>query len=644
MNLRKSLLWTLAATTLATTLGLSPGEAQQQIPDCQVEIEPNPNVNPSQSGVNHTLGHSFADTMVFGPNAAKSNDYHWMHSSVHLQGAPALQKWGACVFFNPDKEHTGNIDMSDWRSAVVVNNPSPNSITATITYRDPEGNILNSFQKPLGPEETFVKGAIELRWYGKGIGSVEVTADGPIVGATLHRFSKLTLSNGQLVTDPDHYPELQIPTPGANSMQQLQMSQDSAKSLYSGPFPIASTSRQDFLNGVLPLNCVLNPNPANAKITVSSMVAPGTPLSTQTFTLKPFGMHLDTSLWSFAEPLYLSQTGGLNLDVISTVTSHDGPILGDFLMVDVFGNGAASTLTPGARFRMGSGMMQNSPASLLVNPEHVETGPFALPLPPPTPPIPATPPVSTMMGIANVSGSDIGPVNVKIFNSKGEKVAHLTFPSLPPGATRRITPATSAIPQNFAGWALITACEPGLIGWTMREVWQQLVPLPSGEQVKHFRKVFGEELDGANGAEPGTGFSVTTGGQTWLRKVAPLLRAGRGNTPPWWPSYVNTVNADYFNIGSYRYQFFDLPGALSWQQAFNGLQLWKSSFTYVEPIVNPNFYVNVSGRFDDRPTGHQSGHVRGMEAIGDPLQEWNIPFFLGSEGNLPSPPDPPAPQ
>ncbi len=627
MDLWKPTLQTLLATALAAALGLAPAGAQPQIPECLVNYEIDPNPDPLLAGVHHTPGHSFADPAVFVPpgDPARSNDYHWTHSSMQLQGAPALQKWGACVFFNPDKEHTGNIDMSDWRSAVVVNNPGPNPVTATITYRDPDGLVLNWFQKMLAPEATFVKGAIELRWYGKGIGSVEVTADGPIVGATLHHFAEMTFAGGLMVQDRDFL------MPGANSMQQLQMSQDLAKALYSGPFPISSTSRIDFLNGVLPLNCVLNPNPTPATIKVSSVVAPGTLISAKTVTLAPFGMYLDTSVWDFAEPLYLNNTAGLNLDVISTVTTDDGPILGDFLMIDVFANGPASTLEPNKRFRMGSGMMQNSPAQALVNPEHVETGPLAIPLSPV--PLPATPPVSTMMGIANVSTSDVGPVKVRIYNSLGAVVASLTLPSLPPGAVRRIHPGTLATPQNFAGWASITACQPGLIGWTMREVWEQ------NPHVDQFHKVFGEELDGANGAEPGTGFSVTTGGQTWLRKVAPLLRAGRGN-PPWWPSYVNTVNTDYFNIGSYRYQFFDLPGTQSWQQTFNGLQLWKSSFTYVDPIVVNPGYVNVSGRFDDQPTGHQSGHVRGMEAIGDPLREWDIPLFLGLDGNLPSPPVP----
>lgn len=634
MDLWKPTLRTFLATALAATLGLSPAGAQpQQVPECLLESE----VDPLLLGANQVPPDTFADTSVFGSDAWKSNDYHWTHSSMHLQGAPARRKWGACMFFNPDKEFTGKVDMSDWRSALIINNPGPIRVKATITYRNPKGVVLTRFQKDIDPEATYVSGAIELRWFGRGIGSVEVTADGPIVGATLHHFAKMTFADGLMVQDSDFL------RPGANSMQQLQMSQGFARTLFSGPFPISSTSRVDFLNGVLPLNCVLNPNSTRATVQISSATASGVPVSTKTVTLDPFGMVLDTSVWDFAEPLYLNNVAGLNLDVISTVTSEDGPILGDFLMVDVFGNSPGTTLDPGKRFRMGSGMMQNSPASRLVNPEHVETGPFAVavPLTPPPPPLPATPPVSTMMGIANVSGSDIGPVNVRFFNRKGETVTSLTFPSLPAGAARRIHPASSAISQNFAGWASITACGRGLIGWTMREVWDQ--PDLHGEQ---FHKVFGEELDGANGGEPGNGFDVTFGGQPWVRKVAPLLRAGGDNAnPDWWPSYVNTVNTGGRNTGLYFYRFFDKPGFQLWQTPlpFAGLRFWNTSFTYVDPIVTSLSNVDVSGRFDAQPTGHDSGIVQGMEAIGDPLREWDIPYFLKADGDLPSPPASPEP-
>src|SRR6185295_639187 len=356
---RLPILRILAAALGMAALGLAAAAAQPKAvatpvpapPLCIAQIEPMP------SGTNQAPPDNFADPTLF-PSPATSNDYHWMHSSVHLQGAPALQKWGACVFYNPNPELTAPVDMSDWRSAVVVNNPSPTlTVTATITYRDPQGNTVGGLTVTLRPEQTFAKGAIELSQFGgPGIGSVEVTADHPIVGATIHHFGHLTLSNGTFVTDPDPF------EPGEGSMQQLQMSQDFATTLFSGPFPASNTAPEDFLNGVLPLNCVLNPNPTPTTVTVASVISPSTPLTSQTVTLPPFGMFLDTSIWAIAEPFYLSNPGPFNLDVITAAVSNGNPILGDFLMVDIFGNGAPANLVPGGRFRMGSGMMQNNPA------------------------------------------------------------------------------------------------------------------------------------------------------------------------------------------------------------------------------------------------------------------------------------------
>ena len=603
----------LAVASLVTVFGLSTAGAQTVI-----DADPIPHplcpaiATPFPSGPNQAPPDTFADPALF-PNPAFSNDYHWMHSSVHLQGSPALQKWGACVFFNPDAEQTAPVDMSDFRSAVVVNNPSPTvTVNAIITYRDPAGTTLAVLPITLGPEDTFVQGAIQLRQFGPGIGSVEVTADHPIVGATLHHFRDITLSSGQTYSDPDAF------SPGEGSLQQLQMSQDSSTTLFAGPFPASNTAAEDFLNGVLPLTCIVNPNPTPTTVAINSVIAPATPLTSQTVTLQPFGMFLDTSIWAAAEPFYLSNPAPFSLDVLTAASSNGNPILGDFLMLDVFGDGAPSNLVPGGRLRMGSGMMQFAPALRLLNPEHVETGPFALPGP-----LPATPPVETMMSIANVTGVDIGPVNVQFFaRTGGPAIANVNFPTLPPGAVQRITPALFPIPQNFAGWARITACKPGLIGWTMREVMQQTSPA-----VAQFRKVYGEELDGANVAEPGRGFTVTTTDGTWIRKVAPILRAaGNFSFPNWWPSYVNGVNHANANIGQYWHRFFTLPGALAGQQTFAGLRLANTSFTYVDPIVNLiNNNANLSGRFD-RLTGNAA---IGMEAIGDPLAEWEIPLFLG---------------
>lgn len=615
MILRSALLRILAAAALLATFGLSAAGAQIQ----PIDPEPVPQPiclaihDPLPSGPNQAPPDIFADPSLF-PNPTISNDYHWMHSSVHLQGAPALEKWGACVFFDPDADQTAPVDMSDFRSAVIVNNPSPTvTVHATVTYRDPSGTTLGTpLSITLLPEETFVQGAVELRLFGPGIGSVEVKADYPIVGATLHHFGRITLSNGVTYYDPDDF------QPGEGSLQQLQMRQAGTKTLYAGPFPATNSAPEDFLNGVLPLTCVMNPNPSFTTVAINSVIAPATPLTSQTVTLPPFGMFLDTSIWAIAEPVYLGNPGAFTYDLLTAASSSDNPIIGDFLMVDVFGNGFPDNLLAGERMRMGSGMMQSSPALRLLNPEHVETGPFAIPGP-----LPSTPPVETMMSIANVTATDIGPVDVQFFaRTGGPPIATVNFPTLPPGTVRRITPALFPIPENFAGWARITACRPGLIGWTMREVMEQTPP------VAQFRKVYGEELDGANGLEPGKGVSITNADGTWIRKVAPLLRAG-GNfsNPNWWPGYVNGVNHASANIGQYWHRYFELqPAPLAGQATFTGLRFANTSFTYVDPIVNVPFNTNISGRFD-----RLTGNAIGMEAIGDPLIEWEIPLFLDVE-------------
>lgn len=603
----RPMLRNLAPAIAVVTLGLSPVGAQVVSPvpvdpACVITADPFP------SGPNAAPPDRFADPTLFS-SPATSNDYHWMHSSVHLQGAAEKEKWGACVFFNPKPDLTAPVDMSDWRSAVIVNNPSPTvTVNINVTYRDPSGAVLAVIPATLAPEATFVRGAVELRQFGQGIGSVQVTADHPIVGATIHHFGRMTMSNGALVTDPDFL------SPGGNSMQQLQKIQDSATLLYGGPYPATNVTTEDFMNGVLPLHCVVNPNPTPTTVTMASFIAPASPLTSQTVTLQPFGMLVDTSIWAIAEPIYLSNPVPFDLDLLAAAISSGNPIIGDFLMVDVFGNGGPANLELGGRFRMGSGMMQIKPALRLFNPEHIETSI-------PGGPLPATPPVTTLMSVANVGGVNIGPVSVDFYQRTGGVPTTVTFPSLAPGVVQRITRSTAGIPENFAGWARIRACQPGLIGWTMREVEQQ-----SG-LFQQFRKVYGEELDGANLDEPGSGFSVVSGGQNWVRKVAPLHRAaGNFSFPNWWPSYQTGANHASANIGQYWHRFFTLPGILAGQQTFAGLQFANTSFTYVDPIVSMPNDANISGRFD-----RQGGQAIGMEAIGDPLREWNIPVFLGPD-------------
>jgi len=616
MSSRRPILRTLAAAGVAI-LGLTAAEAAIQPAPDPVPVACIGVPDPLPTGITQMPADQWADPTLF-TNPTNSNDYHWMHSSTNLQGAEALEKWGACVFFNPDANQTAPVDMSDWRSMVVVNNPSPTlTVTAKITYRDPAGTTLNAFTVTLLPEQTFVKGAIELRQFGPGIGSVQVTADHPIVGATFHHFGKMKLSNGVTASDPDYL------HPGEGMEQQLQMSQDFATVLYSGPFPVTNNAKEDFLNGNLPLNCVVNPNPTPTTLTVTNIISPGTTLNSQTVNLPAYGMFLDTSIWAAAEPFYLTNPAPFNFDILTAAASSGNPILGDFLMVDVLGNGAPANLNPNVVLRAGSGMMQNSPALRLLNGEHTETSVAGL--------LPQTPPVTTMMGVANVTANNIGPVTVEFFTRNGAPaIPPITIPALGPGAVWRITPNTvppppsPQIPQNFAGWARITACQPGLIGWTMREVQHQTQPYP----VPQFHKAYGEELDGANGGEPGRGFRAVTTTGTYSRKVAPFLRAaGNNDFPNWWPSYVNGVNQASANINQYWHRFFTMPGVLAGQQTFAGLPFANTSFTFVDPIVNLiNAGANVSGRFD-----RTTGTAMGMEAVGDPMVEWQVPMFLGSD-------------
>src|SRR5262249_19632697 len=86
------------------------------------------------------------------------------------------------------------------------------------------------------------------------------------------------------------------------------------------------------------------------------------------------------------------------------------------------------------------------------------------------------------------------------------------------------------------------------------------------------------------------------------------------------------VNQASSNIGQYWHRFFNFPGVLVGQQSFAGLRFANTSFTYVDPIANPPVDSNVSGRFD-----RTTGTAMGMEGVGDPMIEWQVPLFLGSD-------------
>ena len=93
MNLRRSLSLLVSAAALASAFQAPlQGATAQPVdpaPLCLAIADPLP------SGSNQAPPDVFADPALF-PNPTISNDYHWMHSSVHLPGTLARRKWGAC--------------------------------------------------------------------------------------------------------------------------------------------------------------------------------------------------------------------------------------------------------------------------------------------------------------------------------------------------------------------------------------------------------------------------------------------------------------------------------------------------------------------------------------------------------------------
>ena len=284
------------------------------------------------------------------------------------------------------------------------------------------------------------------------------------------------------------------------------------------------------------------------------------------------------------------------------MTANQG-ILGEFLMTDLFRN----TGTPGnnliqhQRFRMSSGMLSNSPAQRVVNPEFTYQ--------------PTNLGIQTVMGVLNAGSADVGPVNVQYRDRNGNVITSYSIASLPRGAMLRFGPGISPYPgATFDGWVRITACKPGLVGWTMRTAGDV-----AGTTPPPFKKVWGEVLAGANGAEPGDGFTVTVGSQNWLRKVGSFVRVWPDF---YWPGYTAFVNHASSNIGPYWYRYYldngtDVTNTAG--QPFAGLRFANTAFSFEDPYVSFFGSTNLSERVD-----RSTGKIQAIHVIGDPLVEWNI--------------------
>jgi hypothetical protein len=592
-------------------LALAAGAATAQVPVqplCAFQIDPAP-AGPSARPLD-----DFADPQLFA-NPGNSNDYHWVHSGEHLQGNATTQKFAACAFYDlPDSDAIP--DLSGLRTALVVNNPNPvGTANVVLTFRDAAG-VPFAFRSVAIPAEGFFLAGADVfspALGGPGFGSIEAQSNLPIVGATIHHLPSGAITIGGIsVIDPDVTFGVR---PGGNTMQQLQESQG-ATTLLGGPYPFTNTAAEDFLNGLLPFDCILNASNTPTTLTISRFISGGVPLASTITPLPAFGLFLDTALWSVAEPFYLSSPAPFSFNVMSVASATAGAsLVGETIQADFFSNGAGSNLNLGGRFRLASATKPISTSCQVINPEVVRTT--------------TTPPVATYMLVANGSTSP-ATVTTQFFDRDSTGTPFLTRVDAVPALTAvRITPSTGAFPAtSFAGWARIRSNQGGLFGWTAREINQQVPPtIPN-----HFRKAYGEVLSGGSGREPGRGLPVDVAGTPFLREVAPLNRVGDDGAFPfdWWPGYAIADNTSAANIGAYVWRWFAPPGAPLSTAAFAGLPFARTSFTHVDPQVLIFQNLEVSGRFDRT----QGSNIEGLDVIGDPLEEWNIPglFEPGTPG------------
>ncbi|MEM9386670.1 MAG: hypothetical protein AAGA68_16545 [Pseudomonadota bacterium] len=542
---------------------------------------------------------------IFGPQ-----DHRYVHSSTHLQGNRALEKWAGGLVYNPVPTI-----FSGFTSAMAIHNPDPSAVCdVDVDTFDERGNPTQTDSLQIPPEQFRTVTPVNLSSV-SGVGSARIRVTNPqdcpgIVGTTLMHTNDVAG-----LVDPDDF------TPGASSAQQLQVKPETSE-LWWGPLPVTSSSAVDFFNGNLPTFWIVNPNDVPNTITIdvdffdrnTGFVVN---LPWRTITLPPNGTLLDITgshllsiggaapgFFETALSLLLPAVGA-DLDVTVHVASEQGlPILGDGIMTDFFGDDGADNLALNTRYRMATTMMANDPNWVLVNPDFsFDPGPGGI--------------IQTLMGVSNVGNADAGPVTVQYFDANGTQISSGTQASLPPGQTLRLQPGTLGYPagQTGFGWVRIRGCTPTtqLVGWTVREV--QDLGEPGTLQ---FTKAYGETLLGITGAEPGNGIGV---GNT-TRKVKPIGRT----TPSFpWPGYMTFVNNSVGNIGRYSFELFDQLTSTSCGSTglFIGLPWGETSSTYEDTF---GFcFGNVSGAVD-----HATGEIEGIGVLGDPYSEYAIPDFAGN--------------
>lgn len=412
----------------------------------------------------------------------------FLHSSTHLQGLPAAEKWAGGLIHHPAVSTWFN----EMTSAIVVDNPHPTlQTTVDIEFFDHRGiNVGSSNNITIAPEGFHVEAATPLASAG-GFGSARVRVhenEPKIVGAVLWHLTRLFDGNGFEVLDPDYWYGV---TPGAASMQQLQVVQGATK-LSWGLLPVSSVGAIDFFNGAQPILNVVNPNnqPNTIRVELSiHTLGSGTTLQTvwRVATLPPngsltdiLGPHLaDLStnatkgLWNQLYARYAALAAanlGSNTDYTLRVTSESGlPILGDVVVTDIWGPDPQAVplgglvgvepeprdnLVLGERFRMASSMLAPTANWKLLNPDL--TFDF-------TPGNGVADMRQTVMLVSNVGSTDAGPVLIEYHDRDGNLLSSASVASLLPDQTLRIRPGAYNYPtttHNPFGWARITACQP----------------------------------------------------------------------------------------------------------------------------------------------------------------------------------------
>jgi hypothetical protein len=565
-------------------------------------------------------------------------EYAFVHSSTNLQGYPVHEKTAAGLFWNPPGMFSTTIPnvYRAFSSAVVVNNPS-NAIPTTvfIDYFDPAGTLLATTGPHfIAPEGTHLEAATPLG-LGTGVGSAvirtqDASVDAPIVGASVHYFDSIGVPGWGIVEDPDWAGS----GPGEGSYQQLQATPpDAAASLFGGPYRVTNMAPNDFENGSVPMFMIANPNPYPVTFQLAILAAGPTgiiaPLTTQTVTLNPRGMIFDDSMWQAVNVLTAGAAATVpptqyDFDLIM-VTVGEGPLVGDALVIDAFGDGAPANMNLGKRLRMVSSSLANNPTDQLIA---IDVSNF-------TPPNGMAPMIDTAVHVCNAGLNSSGQVLVEYFDRVGNLLSTDTLPApgLAPGATLHIGAGQAQTPGfplgEWNGWLRVSADCDGdtLIGWTHREIG----PAPAPFTNTQFRKAFGEELTGPNFNEPGEGMALVNVMDPNLpqgpfaRKVMSLVRTFMPTA--WWPGYTTFINdRSLANLGDYFYRFFDIFGfdVTNYSiQPFAGLAWGASSLSYEDREAN--FIGNCSGRVD-RPTVDEGdlAEFDGINVLGDPFGEYGI--------------------